>query len=171
MEFFISSAGRISLLHRIYIATVKMCICTAFSRRRWEDKRVWKGAGQQDDRDLVASSAASAAAPTYPVARGVRNYRSNECVQRKYAPMATRVLCALCSFPFAVKRVRPPISVFVLRICTRELPARAIARGKIARPLVRFNEKFALLQMKRAMILLGNYSPDPRATFSGNSRV
>lgn len=51
------------------------------------------------DRDLVAAAAASAAAPTYPVARGVRNYRSNECVQRKYAPMATGVaLCPLLLF-------------------------------------------------------------------------
>jgi len=42
---------------------------------------------------------------------------------------------------------------------------------RYARPLVRIDEKFTSLQMNRAMIPFGNYSPDPRATFYGNSRV
>jgi len=52
----------------------------------------------------------------------------------------------------------------------RKLLARAIAHGTMARPLVRF-EKFAPQQIKRAMISLDNFLPDPRATFPENSRV
>jgi len=124
------------LFHITYLYC-EICICATFSHRRREDERA-----VQDDRDLVV--AASAAAPTYPVARGVRNYRSNECVQRKYAPMATGVLYALCSFSLAAKHVCPPISAFVLCICTRELPARAIARGKIRTSACAYRRKIHL---------------------------
>lgn len=49
---------------------------------------------------------------------------------------------------------------------------RAIAREKRSRVRSRVSmKKIRPLPMKRTMISLGNYSPDPRATFSGNSRV
>lgn len=94
---------------------------------------------ENSDRDLAA------VASTY--VRGVRNYRSNERVQRKYAPMATaRVVCALCSFPLAPERTcQYP---FVLCICTRELPVQLLA--KRSRVCLRvFRRKILLAANKR----------------------
>lgn len=62
-----------------------------------------RGGGRRTEERAIAISRADATAVSCNhrdlpcVMRGVRNYRSNECVERKYAPIATaRVSVCLC---------------------------------------------------------------------------
>lgn len=85
-------------------------------------------------------------------------------------PWQPRVVCPLLLFAryetyiFTNIRIRfPYLYVGITR--------RDCSRKMIACPFACFNEKIRPLPMKRTMISRGNYSPDPRATFSGNSRI